>query len=147
QFGVESIGHLSERIAKSDMKYMEHPKLGPKIKAAIKEATGLDARLRTDPRILKAVHDKVVGEHSDVLIQEALEEAKRKARENPGGNEPTVNNGRTQQPTSQTPSPKELIGSEMTLEDADSWAKSVLGYKGGWDEYAKVIQKQREELT
>jgi len=143
--GTNAIGNVVERLAKSDLKYLEHPKIGPLIKKAQQEAIAYSPEIKTDLNVLKKIHDMVVGENYEVLVQEAQEEATRKARQKESSL-PTDNTGRTVKGKgNETPTPKDLLGIDMTLDEADEYAKRTLGYKDGWAAYAKVIAKQNEE--
>jgi hypothetical protein len=147
-FGVTSIGAIGERIAEADMPFKKHAKLGPIIKAEIENYAKVEPAIRTNPQVLKAIHDRVVGEHLDEITQERTEAAIRKARDEGGGSLPTGANGRGKRTdVPEVPTVEDLLGTEAAIalrergQDADTFSRR-LGYKD-WAAYAEVIKKQQ----
>jgi hypothetical protein len=146
EFGVNALGELGERVAKTDMPLLAHPKLGKQIRSEIEQMAKMQPELKSNPRVLKAVHDRIRGENYEMLLQEDREAAVRAAAlKAQGSSDPTQLSGRNQPTTPATPTPQELLGINWSTEDADSMA-AKLGH-GNWEGYAKVILAQRESAN
>lgn len=141
------------RIADADttgMPYRNDPRFKKLIDAGV---NAFPKNLRARPDIIKAVHDRVVGENVKLVIEAERETALRAARGTPDGTPPPGGGAGARlglTPAGELPTVLELLGedAEATLiaksQSPDEFSRK-LGYKGGWADYAAVIQKQKEE--
>lgn len=142
-FGLSRLGELTERSMESQLPYFGRYK--DEIKA---ELANLNPAFRTDPNVIRIVHDSVAMRHEGERIEEARREAVRVARGDAPS--PSGHSGRGQPPKNDIPTPEDLGFNADQIDDInsrggqDAFASRISGgrYKN-WAEYAKAQEGLR----
>ncbi len=155
-FGITALSEHGEQLAETQMPYRNNARVKNLIETELAKARKSNPELLSSPRIVQSIHDRVVGNNVGVIVQDAVDEALRKAREPVNPNLPPGRPGRTPQaPGSEgdIPTVEEYLGKEAAQalsfkgQSPDDYAKGLRRGLKNWGEFVKWDMTEKEKQT
>jgi len=154
-FGITTLSEHGEQLAESQMPYRNNPRVKNIIDSELAKARKSNPELLSSPRIVKSIHDRVVGENMPLMVQDAVDEALRKSREPVIPSNPS--NRTVRQPNfdnpDDIPTVEEYLGKDAAqalsfkAQSPDDYAKSLRRGLRTWGDFVKWNETEKAKLT